>query len=540
MRTGAQRADEGVSDQTTTHRYDFSPVADPAVAAGHPLLDGTPAAARRIASAVGDLLELDGPRHRRLWAYYENPSRVEPPVSDDARPYRQAQEWGLPARITGVEPGAEPFDDLPATALRKEVVIENDIGWRVDTTVDFLLGRGFVLDSAAPDPERATLIATVLRAILAANGGLPFLQRIALVGAVYGSADLLVKARADGDPPSLATCSTASFGGVAGDAAGDLDAMALAGAVCIELVEPARALPIVDTTDGQSVLAYAQVWSTPRPANPPVEPAPGRADWIRRVWNAAAPGAADDASDLHVEVIGPRGWQRWKNGQLIDFGHNSLGEIPLAHVQNGVRPLERIGASDVEPLIPLQDELNTRLSDRAHRVVLQSQRMYLGVGIDGFGEEPIRPGRMWATDNLEARIETFGSDTGSAAEADAIREVRQALDKTSGVNPAASGAIGGRVGNLSSAAALRLTFQALLAKTERKRANYGAAISRCCELALGWLHAAGLFETEPEERRVRLTWPDPVPVDEGERLDQARQKQLLGVDPDVVRRELGY
>ena len=40
------------------------------------------------------------------------------------------------------------------------------------------------------------------------------------------------------------------------------------------------------------------------------------------------------------------------------------------------------GLSDVEPLISLQDELNTRLCDRANRVTMQSFRMWLGKGID--------------------------------------------------------------------------------------------------------------------------------------------------------------
>ena len=214
--------------------------------------------------------------------------------------------------------------------------------------------------------------------------------------------------------------------------------------------------------------------------------------------------------------------------------------MPLVHVQNVARPFEYEGGGEVEPLLPLQDQLNTRLSDRATRVALQSSKMYLGVGIDGFGIEPIRPGQMWASDNPEARVVEFGGDAQSPGEEAAVREVREALDKASGVNPVAAGAIRGRVGNLTSAAALRLTFQSLLARVERKRVNYGAAIERVCELSLAWLDAADLFATAANERRVRLTWPDPIPSSVGEQLDQARQKMQLGVDPDVVRREIGY
>jgi hypothetical protein len=56
------------------------------------------------------------PRYSRLWAYYRNPMRICGPISDDAgsdRPYRQAQEWGLPSRITGARSGDEPFHAQP-------------------------------------------------------------------------------------------------------------------------------------------------------------------------------------------------------------------------------------------------------------------------------------------------------------------------------------------------------------------------------------------------------------------------------------------
>ena len=77
--------------------------------------------------------------------------------------------------------------------VRKEVVIENDIGWRVDTMVDYLFGKPLVIASAAVDPARREAIGRLLRTILANNGGIGFLQQLALFGAVYGFADVLVK-----------------------------------------------------------------------------------------------------------------------------------------------------------------------------------------------------------------------------------------------------------------------------------------------------------------------------------------------------------
>src|SRR5439155_20173946 len=50
---------------------------------------------------IDKLLNSDGPRYRRLWAYYRNPIRacgVSDADRGSERPYRQAQEWGLPSR----------------------------------------------------------------------------------------------------------------------------------------------------------------------------------------------------------------------------------------------------------------------------------------------------------------------------------------------------------------------------------------------------------------------------------------------------------
>jgi hypothetical protein len=114
------------------------------------------------------------------------------------------------------------------------------------------------------------------------------------------------------------------------------------------------------------------------------------------------------------------------------------------------------------------------------------------------------------------------------------------MDKTSSVTPIAAGAIKGRIGRLTSAAALRVTLLALLAKTERKRTTYGGGIAQVCELALAWLDVAGLFHTDPDDRRIEIHWPSPIPENESERLADAEAKLRIGIDRATVIRELGY
>jgi len=598
-------------------------------------------AQERLRAALDRLIQTERPRYRRLWAYFRNPMRVcgrgliDRSLAAGAgtdRPYRQAQEWGLPARITGVCSGAEPFvESSRGSTARKEVVIENDIGWRVDTMVDYLFGRPVVISSAAPDPRRRELIGKLLRMILAHNGGIGFLQQVALFGSVYGFADILVKvvncagdqtsstndatacgtstlgeapapagpktqANHDGQsypggegtpgtqtvagPASETAAAESHGGGGAGDDApahADPAAAAVSGnndntsriadattgddalleriarMIRLEIVEPARALPLLSPDDYRVVQAYGQVWeredepaATARSADMGFE----NRGWFGRVWGRLVGDGYAQHAPLRVgakrrlrhvvELITAGSWFRFEDGRVVARGRNSLGEIPLVHIQNSVAAFEYSGASDVEPLIPLQDELNTRLSDRAHRVSLQSFKMYLAKGIEAFGDQPVAPGRIWTTDDDQARIDEFGGDASCPSEESHIADLREALDKSSGVTPIAAGAIKNRIGRLTSAAALRVTLLALLSKTDKKRALYGAGIERLCALALKWLDAAGVFATTEAERRVELNWPSPLPENEMEKLTEAEAKVRLGVDRAVVLRELGY
>jgi hypothetical protein len=223
---------------------------------------------------------------------------------------------------------------------------------------------------------------------------------------------------------------------------------------------------------------------------------------------------------------------------------NPLGFVPVVGFINQTdaagAAIAGLGISDVEPLLPLQDELNTRLSDRANRVTLQSFRMYLGKGIEDFTKRPVGPGQMWSTENPDASIAAFGGDSETPSEAAHINEIREALDKISGVTPVAAGLLRGKVGNLTSAVALRVTLIALLARVERKRAGLALTLSAAVRRVLEILDRAGIEKSAPEDRGIEITWPSAIPENMSERLKEAQMKVGLGVPRGVVLAELGY
>jgi hypothetical protein len=166
--------------------------------------------------------------------------------------------------------------------------------------------------------------------------------------------------------------------------------------------------------------------------------------------------------------------------------------------------------------------------------------MYLGKGIEGFENKPISPGRMWCTDNPDASIQEFGGDAAAPSEHSHVAEIRAAMDKTSGVTPVVAGILKDRIGNLTSAVALRLTFMGMLSKNERKRHTYSEGLGRICRMVLSILDTADIYKTSEAERDVEIIFPSPLPENMMERLKEGQLKRELGVPAEQVLRELGY
>ncbi|UYV12413.1 MAG: phage portal protein [Phycisphaera sp.] len=281
------------------------------------------------------------PRLRWLWGYFRN----EPTRPGGELP----QATGLPPRLRGAW---DPWsDDRMVDAATNEVVIENDIAWRIHTMVDFMLPEPLVLLSTAGQPQHRRSIEAALDAVWEASGGLSLLHDALLLGHVYGHVDLLLRCdieRLTALAPDL-------------DALLELPAEVLAEAIRVEAIDPSRGVPIVDPSDYRRLEAYA-IDFTRRTSQTDEDDRHGRTLNTERV----------------TEVLSGAWRQVYVDGELIAEGPNraSPGRVPVVHIQNIPQPLCYAGIGEVEPLTPLQDQLNTRLSDRAARVTMQSFKMY--------------------------------------------------------------------------------------------------------------------------------------------------------------------
>ena len=424
----------------------------------------------------------------KLWDYYTNRmvdryqvASLSGHASGLEKCYFQAQEYGLPSRITGQvysASGGVFCSQSAKDVRRKEVVIENDIGWRIRAEIDFLFGKPISFVSKSPDTRKRAEIESVLKAVFSVNGGIGFFQDMAVLGSVYGFVDCFVR---PGSEITQIIGSSQSFS--------QEEVLNLAQTIDLELIEAPRALPVLDENDYKKIRCYIQHFYQKKNSTR------NKGSLLSRLLSHRKQGLDSREVVAVTEIVSERFWQRYENKQLAAEGELPWGFLPVVHIQNVAQPFYYEGMGDVEPLIPLHDELNTRLSDRANRITFQSFKMYLGKGVEGFENRPVSPGMMWCTDNPEATIEEFGGDAAVPSEDNHIAEIREALDKASGVTPVVAGVLKSKVGNLTSAVALKMTLMGMLSKTDRKRFTYGEGLKRVCGMILKVLDKAGVYES---------------------------------------------
>jgi hypothetical protein len=205
-----------------------------------------------------------------------------------------AQERGLPPRVTG-----RSVDGVSAATGRREVVIENDIGWRIGTMVDFMFGSPVRIESLSDDEGLKDSIEGVLERVWERSGGISLMQDIATLGHVYGYVDLLV--RVDEDLLVGATVETVHE------------------AISIEPIEPRRGVPMVSDSDYRVLEGYAIHFE--RELNQLEESS--EKNTIRNRFGRLIGGGQETAvrkRSTVTELITGEGWELFEDGERVSHG----------------------------------------------------------------------------------------------------------------------------------------------------------------------------------------------------------------------------
>jgi hypothetical protein len=212
-----------------------------------------------------------------------------------------------------------------------------------------------------------------------------------------------------------------------------------------------------------------------------------------------------------VEVWTAGRFQLVVDGQVVRDGPNPYGFIPFVHVANLQPPNSSWGESDLTHLIPLNRELDERMSDQADMIRYHADPPVVFRGIEEHSDLPVGPGTVWDLPR-DADVSLLEWRGNAPAVQDHIERVLRAMYDVS-ETPRTSF---GDSGRLLSGVALETELQPLVHRTLRKRVIWGAALHRCARLMLQLAErlepgrAPGAFAPY----RAQVVWPQMLPRDD--------------------------
>ncbi|HLH26229.1 MAG TPA: phage portal protein [Chloroflexota bacterium] len=225
----------------------------------------------------------------------------------------------------------------------------------------------------------------------------------------------------------------------------------------------------------------------PHPLSPDVE--------VVETWTAAA---------FRLEV----------GGRVVRQGPNPYGVIPFVHVPNLPGPNEFWGRSDLADVIPLNRELNERLSDQADVIRYHADPPVVFRGVEDHDAIAVGPGSVWDLPR-DADVKLLEWQGQSVAVQDHINQVLRALYETAETPRTAFG----DSGRLLSGVALETELRPLIQKTLRKRVVWAAALRRRARLIWQVAERVGLAAPGAfAGLRPRVVWPSMMPQDDAQEV----------------------
>jgi len=185
---------------------------------------------------------------------------------------------------------------------------------------------------------------------------------------------------------------------------------------------------------------------------------------------------------------------------------NPYGFIPFVHIPNARPANEFWGVSDLKDVIPLNRELNERMSDMADVIRFHSDPPVIFKGVTEHSSLAVGPGTVWdVPEGADVGLLEWRGQTPAVEQH--LERVMRALHDVAETPKTAFG----NAGRLLSGVALETELQPLIQKTLRKRAWWNAGLRQRnrCILRIAELKGMGSFGSY----RSRIIWPPLLPTD---------------------------
>lgn len=426
------------------------------------------------------------------------------------------------ARIAHYQELRDFYEGRHAVAARRgrTNLVANYARAIIDKHVAYGFARGVLLEG--PDEGQRGPIDEALTAIVAEAGFARTLLQAATNASVLGDAVLKVVWRFEGTGGERGRSSSAGLGGEAPQ----VKIGRAGGSISILNIDPSRFFPIFASGDPTQLREVA-VTST-------LSPEEARERYGLQLAHPAELLERWTADSLTIEV----------GSQTVWAGLNPYGLIPFVHIPNLAPPGSVFGLSELEDVIPLNRELDERLSDQADVIRYHADPPVIFKGVREHSDLAVGPGTVWdVPDSAEiALLEWRGQPPAVQQHLDRVLRAMYDVGET----PRSSF---GDTEQAFSGVALETQLQPIVQRTLRRRIVWEAGLQQLgrCTLLLaerfGW---RGATPGDFAPYTVRVRWLPMLPRDDDAEANRyialtaaglrshASAMEALGVaDPDA-------
>ena len=230
----------------------------------------------------------------------------------------------------------------------------------------------------------------------------------------------------------------------------------------------------------------------------------------------------------------------WTNSEIVvyegdkevDRMENPYGFIPFVQIKNFPVAGRTRGVGDLDDVIPLNVELNTKKSDVSEVIDYHSAPITLVYGAK-IGNLEKGANKVWGGLPKDAKVENLGLQGDLTASANYIAETKTAMCEIAGIPETVLG--GASAISNTSGVALQYINLPLIERTRIKRNCSTAGLETVNEYILFIAMYHGLIE-KPEDISMRdfvsneVTLPDTLPKDELMELQKIQQEMTLGIE----------
>ena len=224
--------------------------------------------------------------------------------------------------------------------------------------------------------------------------------------------------------------------------------------------------------------------------------------------------------------------QTYRGDTLVEDLENPYGFIPFVQIKNFPIAGRTRGVGDLEDVIPLNIEYNTKKSDVSEIIDYHSAPITLVYGAR-IGNLEKGANKVWGGLPKDAKVENLSLNGDAGVSEEYIKDVKTAMCEIAGVPETVLG--GAAAISNTSGVALQYMNLPLIERTRVKRQCSSRGIEKVNKMILFISMSEGLIE-KPEEISVKdfvantVEIPDTLPKDELIELQKIQQEMMLGLE----------